>query len=73
MPFATRPRHRRQKSFAAHALSEQLRAWRKRKDLSQTEAALKLNISKRTLQEWEQGRAEPHELVRTALKERMRR
>ena len=46
------------------SLSERLFDWRKRNDLSQSEAALKLRISKRTLQEWEQGRAEPRHLAR---------
>lgn len=44
-------------------LAEQLYAWRKRKDFSQSEAALKLRVSVRTLQEWEQGRARPHGLA----------
>jgi len=35
-------------------LLSRLRAWRDGKNLSQSEAALKLQISKRTLQEWEQ-------------------
>ena len=34
---------------------------------AQSEAALKLQISKRTLQEWEQGRAEPEGLARIAV------
>ena len=45
-----------------------LRAWRKRQKLSQTQAALKLKISARTLQEWEQGRAVPHHLALGALR-----
>jgi len=45
-----------------------LRAWRKRQKLSQTQAALKLKISARTLQEWEQGRAVPHHLALAALR-----
>ncbi len=48
-------------------LSERLYRWRKRNDLSQSEAALKLNISKRTLQEWEQGRAQPRHLAMAAI------
>jgi len=35
-----------------HTFSEQLYDWRKRNDLSQSEAALRLNVSKRTLKEW---------------------
>ena len=48
-------------------MSERLYDWRKRNDLSQSEAALKLNISKRTLQEWEQGRAQPRHLAVAAI------
>jgi DNA-binding transcriptional regulator YiaG len=36
-------------------------------DLSQSEAALKLRVSKRTLQEWEHGRAEPRHLAKAAI------
>ncbi len=49
------------------SLSERLYDWRKQNDLSQSEAALKLKISKRTLQEWEQGRAVPRHLAREAI------
>ena len=49
------------------SIARRLRAWRERENLSQSEAALKLQISKRTLQEWEQGRAVPHGLARTAV------
>ena len=48
-------------------LSDELRAWRHKHNLSQNEAALKLQISKRTLQEWEQGRVEPEGLARIAI------
>jgi len=48
-------------------------AWRKRNRLSQSEAALKLKISRRTLQEWEQGRATPHHLALEALREKIGR
>jgi DNA-binding transcriptional regulator YiaG len=44
-------------------LSERLCEWRERNDLSQSEAAIKLRVSKRTLQEWEQGRAVPRHLA----------
>ena len=40
--------------------------------LSQSEAALKLQISKRTLQEWEQDRAAPRGLARTAIEKAIR-
>jgi len=49
------------------SLTDELRAWRHKRNLSQSEAALKLQISKRTLQEWEQGRTEPEGLARIAI------
>jgi len=50
-----------------------LAAWRERHNLSQVEAALKLRISPRTLQEWEQGRARPHHMALEALREKIAR
>jgi len=44
-----------------------LRSWRKSENLSQSEAGLRLKISKRTLQEWEQGRDVPHGLARRTI------
>jgi DNA-binding transcriptional regulator YiaG len=67
MAFGTRPEHVRHERFAAGAFPRRLRAWRERKNLSQSEAALKLQISKRTLQEWEQGRAAPSGFARSAI------
>ena len=49
------------------SLSERLYGWRERCNFSQSEAALKLHVSKRTLQEWEQGRATPAHLALVAL------
>jgi len=49
------------------SLSERLYRWREARDLSQSEAALELGLSKRTLQEWEQGRAAPTHLGLIAL------
>ena len=54
---------RRVKSEIALALAN----WRKRNKLSQSQAARKLKISRRTLQEWEQGRATPRHLALDAL------
>jgi DNA-binding transcriptional regulator YiaG len=72
MSFQTRKRivrrKRRSAAVSMKSLSERLFDWRKRNDLSQSEAALKLRVSKRTLQEWEHGRAEPHHLAREAIK-----
>jgi putative transcriptional regulator len=50
-----------------------MRTWRRRKNLSQSEAALELQISKRTLQEWEQGRAAPRGYARSAIEKAIRR
>jgi len=49
-----------------------MRAWREGKNLSQSEAALKLQISKRTLQEWEQDRSAPRGFARTAIEKMIR-
>jgi DNA-binding transcriptional regulator YiaG len=71
MSFQTRRKmvrgKRRSSASSMKSLRERLFDWRKRKDLSQSEAALKLRISKRTLQEWEHGRAEPRHLARDAI------
>jgi DNA-binding transcriptional regulator YiaG len=74
MPYGTRGQVRRSLSRAAvFNLGDELRAWRHINDLSQSEAALKLQVSKRTLQEWEQGRAEPEGLARSAVQKIIRR
>jgi len=49
------------------SLSERIYQWREAHNLSQSEAAMKLKLSKRTLQEWEQGRAAPTHLGLIAL------
>jgi DNA-binding transcriptional regulator YiaG len=58
---------RRAKSDVALALA----AWRKRDKLSQSEAALKLKVSRRRLQEWEQRRAVPRHLALEALRKKI--
>ena len=58
---------RRSSASSRRSLSERLYDWRKKNDLSQSEAALKLKISKRTLQEWEHGRSEPRHLAMEAV------
>jgi len=63
----------RSRSASRHDLRDRLYEWRKTKDLSQSEAALKLNISARTLQEWEQGRAQPRGLALSAVNQLLRR
>lgn len=68
MSYGTRGQVRRGRSRAGvFSLADQLRIWRHKHNLSQSEAGLKLQISKRTLQEWEQGRAQPEGLARIAI------
>jgi len=55
------------RSSTPKSLGERLYEWRKEKDFSQSEAAVKLQISKRTLQEWEQGRAQSRHLALDAM------
>ena len=63
------PTKRKAKRVSAPVpLSERLYQWRKKNDFSQGEAALNLQISTRTLQEWEQGRARPRHLAMQAIK-----
>src|SRR5437588_12602282 len=66
-------RKRRARSARAtrhHRLGDRLYKWRLRHNLSQSEAALKLNMSARTLEEGEQGRAKPRHLALAALERR---
>ncbi|MBA2271136.1 MAG: helix-turn-helix domain-containing protein [Chthoniobacterales bacterium] len=72
MAYGTRPSHLQHQNTAIETFAARLRAWRGREDLSQSEAALRLQISKRTLQEWEQGRAAPHDLARSAVENAIR-
>jgi DNA-binding transcriptional regulator YiaG len=65
--FKRRHRARRAGPSSRKSLGERLCDWREANDLSQSEAAMKLKISKRTLQEWEQGRAEPRHLAMKAI------
>lgn len=67
MVYGTRPAHLEHKKVETETFAGRLRGWRQRENLSQSEAALRLHISKRTLQEWEQGRAAPHDLARAAV------
>jgi len=71
--YGTRPFHLRHKKVETGAFAARLRIWRQRENLSQSEAALRLHISRRTLQEWEQGRAAPHDLARAAVEKAIRR
>ena len=72
MAFGTRSHHTRRQRQAAQSFPFRLRAWRARENLSQSEAALKLQISKPTLQEWEQARAAARGLARTAVEKAIR-
>ena len=54
---------RRKQGSHVKTLGERLYVWRKENDFSQTEAASKLQISLRTVQEWEQGRAQSRHLA----------
>jgi DNA-binding transcriptional regulator YiaG len=72
MAYGTRAFHVQHQKAAIDGFPRRLRAWRKRENLSQSEAALRLQISKRTLQEWEQARAAPSGLARTAVEKVIR-
>jgi DNA-binding transcriptional regulator YiaG len=61
------PARRKARRQSVPAFRERLYEWRKKNDFSQSEAALKLRISTRTLQEWEQGRARPRHLALDAV------
>jgi len=45
----------------------QLRRWRKARGLSQSQAAPVLGLTKRTLENWEQGTTQPRGLARVHL------
>jgi transcriptional regulator with XRE-family HTH domain len=51
---------------------EQLKAWREAHGFSQADAAEHLNISKRTLQNWEQGKSTPNWPTQAAFGDRFR-
>ena len=67
MAYGTTREHLAHQEVASDSFAARLRAWRKRENLSQSEAALRLQISKRTLQEWEQNRAMPSGIARVAV------
>ena len=72
MAYGTQSAHLQHKKAASDTFPARLRKWRERENLSQSEAALRLQISKRTLQEWEQGRAAPHDIARIAIESAIR-
>jgi DNA-binding transcriptional regulator YiaG len=67
MKRSSNKRKKASRSRVLH-LPDDLRAWRHARKLSQSQAALRLQISTRTLQEGEQGRAAPHGIAVMALR-----
>ena len=66
-PSSARKRRTKRPVSDADRWNDRLYKWREKNNFSQTEAAMKLQISPRTLQEWEQGRARPRHLALVAL------
>ena len=66
--FRTRPHS----LSTVDAFQSRLRGWRARNNLWRSQAALKLQISKRMLQEWERDRAASRGLARTAIDKAIR-
>lgn len=54
-----------------HPLPELMRRWRRRHGLSQAGAAAALGVSKRAVENWEQGRAVPRSLALETLTRRL--
>jgi DNA-binding transcriptional regulator YiaG len=67
LPLASAGQAKGEALIGPCSVSERLYQWRKRNNFSQSEAALKLQMSTRTLQEWEQGRAQPPHLALDAV------
>lgn len=51
--------------------ARELKAWRKRAKLSQSQAAVKLETTIKTLQNWEHGRNIPNALATESLRAKM--
>ncbi len=64
--------HNRRGKIRITPVGELLRAWRKRHKFSQVAAANKLQVSSRTLQNWEQGHREPKGFALQQLREKLR-
>jgi DNA-binding transcriptional regulator YiaG len=62
---------RRMSESEKQTFAELLLAWRTRHAWSREEAAAKLGVSYRTLQEWEQGRRVPSEMARFGVMSKM--
>jgi DNA-binding transcriptional regulator YiaG len=56
-----------------HCIAHTLKQWRIKLDLSQRAAAQQLNVSIRTLQNWEQGRNTPDRFTREWLLNRIKK
>jgi len=56
----------KKEEFSSHLLR-----WRTERDWSREESAAKLGVSRRTLQEWEQGRRVPSEMAQRGVFARM--
>jgi DNA-binding transcriptional regulator YiaG len=63
VPCRKRSSLKSKRRSAGQTLAERLYQWRVESNFSQSEAALRLKVSTRTLQEWEQGRATPAHLA----------
>ena len=53
-------------------IPHKLRAWRKKRGLTQDAAAAELGVPLGTLRDWEQGRSEPRGLAARALADAIR-
>jgi len=61
-----------QKSRIKESLPDDLKSWRKAQRLSQSKAALRLKVSVKTLQNWEQGRRRPATFALVQLRKTIR-
>jgi DNA-binding transcriptional regulator YiaG len=59
--------HLRMKARFKNDFAVRLLNWRTRRGWTRQESAAKLNVSARTLQEWEQGRRVPSEMARRGV------
>jgi putative transcriptional regulator len=53
-------------------LAQSIRAWRRRWGLTQSKAAAVLGVNRRSLENWEQGRAHPSEPALKFLNSKLR-
>jgi transcriptional regulator with XRE-family HTH domain len=57
--------------FKKQEFAERLLTWRTQRGWTREESAAKLGVSRRTLQEWEQGRRVPSEMAQRGVFARM--